>query len=163
MSSRLFQQVREERGLCYAIYSYCWGLADTGLFGIHAATGHEQLDDLLQVLAAELDRIASGRPQVDEMTRAKAQLKTGLMMSLESSSARAEQLARQMLAFDRPLTMEELTERVDAVSGENVRALAEDLFSRVTASVALVGPQHAIDGIEAFASRFAHPGVQAAE
>ncbi len=163
MSSRLFQQAREERGLCYAIYSYCWGLADTGLFGIYAATGDEQMDDLLRVLSVELERVAAHRPLDDEIARAKAQLKAGLMMSLESSSSRAEQLARQMLAFGRPLAIEELTAKVEGVSGESVRALAEELFSGATASVALVGSQRAIDGVEAFAARFAQPGVQAAE
>src|SRR5215475_4093448 len=96
MSSRLFQEVRERRGLCYAIYSSCWALADSGLFGLHAATGAEMLGKLIDVVAAEFKRAAADKPAEGELARSKAQLKAGLLMGLESSSARAEQMARQL-------------------------------------------------------------------
>ena len=98
MSSRLFQEAREKRGLCYSIYSSAWGLSDTGLLAVHAATGTETMASLIDVTGTELEDVARRGPSEAELNRAKAQLKAGLLMSLESSSARAEQMARQMLA-----------------------------------------------------------------
>jgi predicted Zn-dependent peptidase len=139
MSSRLFQEVRERRGLCYAIYSSCWALADTGLFGIHAATGPEVMGKLIDVVGAELVRAAAEKPGEAELARSKAQLKAGLLMGLESSSARAEQMARQLLLFDRLMQPPELIERIDAVTAEAVRELAAKVVSGSGPSVAVVG------------------------
>jgi predicted Zn-dependent peptidase len=94
---------------------------------------------LIEVLRRELDRAATGLPSCAEVQRAKAQLKAGLLMSLESSSARAEQMARQLLVFDRLVPMAELTERVDNVTAESIRALAERLMTGGRPSVAIVG------------------------
>ena len=86
MSSRLFQEVREKRGLCYSIYSCAWGLNDTGMFNIHAATGPETMDDPdCRGRRLSSTSAAAARPKAGEVRRAKAQLKTGLLMSLESS------------------------------------------------------------------------------
>jgi predicted Zn-dependent peptidase len=139
MSSRLFQEVRERRGLCYAIYSSCWALADSGLFAIHAATGPEAMEKLIDVVGAELVRAASERPSDAELARSKAQLKAGLLMGLESSSARADQMARQLLLFDRLIEPAELVERIDAVTPDAVQALAARLVSGAPPSVAVVG------------------------
>ena len=139
MSSRLFQEVRERRGLCYAIYSSCWALADTGLFGIHAATGPEMMGKLIDVVGEQLVGAAAEKPAEAELARAKAQLKAGLLMGLESSSARAEQMARQLLLFDRLIEPPELIERIDAVTAEAVRELAAKLVSGSPPSVAVVG------------------------
>jgi predicted Zn-dependent peptidase len=139
MSSRLFQEVRERRGLCYAIYSSCWALADTGLFGIHAATGPEMMSKLIEVVGEQLMGAAAETPADAELVRAKAQLKAGLLMGLESSSARAEQMARQLLLFDRLMEPPELIERIDAVTAEAVRALAANLVGGSPPSVAVVG------------------------
>jgi predicted Zn-dependent peptidase len=139
MSSRLFQEVRERRGLCYSIYSSCWGLADTGLFAIHAATGPEMMEKLIDVVGRELVRAAAERPAEAELARSKAQLKAGLLMGLESSSARAEQMARQLLLFDRLMEPPELVERIDAVTADAVRDLAAELVSGSPPSVAVVG------------------------
>ncbi len=139
MSSRLFQKAREERGLCYSIYSYGWGLSDTGLFEIHAATGPDMVGELMQVITGELVRIAAEAPSEDEVARAKAQLKAGLLMSLEHSAARAEQVARQLLAFGEPLEIEALKAKVDAVSPQAIRALAERLVRGAPATLAEVG------------------------
>jgi predicted Zn-dependent peptidase len=139
MSSRLFQEVRERRGLCYAIYSSCWALADTGLFGIHAATGPEMMSKLIEVVGDELVGAAADKPADAELARAKAQLKAGLLMGLESSSARAEQMARQLLLFDRLMDPPELIERIDAVTTEAVRELAANLVGASPPSVAVVG------------------------
>src|SRR5215813_6926538 len=139
MSSRLFQEVRERRGLCYAIYSSCWALADTGLFGIHAATGPEMMGKLIEVVGEQMIGAAAEKPADAELARAKAQLKAGLLMGLESSSARAEQMARQLLLFDRLMEPPELIERIDAVTAEAVRALAANLVGGSPPSVAVVG------------------------
>ena len=140
MSSRLFQQAREARGLCYSIYSYCWGLSDTGLFGIHAATGGEQMQELVGVIMNELDNLASTAVGANELERAKAQLKSGLLMSLESSGSRAEQLARQTLVFGAPLEIESLITKVEAVDKEAVRELAARTIVGRGPSAATVGP-----------------------
>jgi predicted Zn-dependent peptidase len=139
MSSRLFQEVRERRGLCYAIYSSCWALADTGLFGIHAATGPEMMGKLIEVVGGELVKIAADKPAEAELGRAKAQLKAGLLMGLESSSARAEQMARQLLLFDRLMGPAELIERIEAVTAEAVREMAAQIVTASLPSVAVVG------------------------
>jgi predicted Zn-dependent peptidase len=139
MSSRLFQEVRERRGLCYAIYSSCWALADTGLFGIHAATGQEMMGKLIEVVGQQFARAAAERPSEAELGRSKAQLKAGLLMGLESSAARAEQMARQLLLFDRLIETPELVARVDGVSAEAIRDLAQSIMARSAASVAVVG------------------------
>jgi predicted Zn-dependent peptidase len=139
MSSRLFQEVREERGLCYAIYSSAWGLADGGMFNVHAATGAEMMGDLIDIVSRELKQSAEQKPLPAEVDRAKAQLKAGLMMSLESSSARAEQMARQLLVHGRLLSPRELIERVDEVTPEKVCAFAERMIGASRASVSVVG------------------------
>jgi len=127
MSSRLFQEVREKRGLCYAIYSNAWGLKDTGLLGIHAATGADLMEALIDVIGVELKRAAEAAPSAAELARAKAQLKAGVLMSLESSSARAEQMARQLLSHGRILSTEELVVKVDDVTPERVRSFVGKL------------------------------------
>lgn len=140
MSSRLFQEARERRGLCYSIYSGAWGLADGGMFNIHAATGTEQLPEVRDVIIEELRKAAADHVTDRELERAKAGLKAGLLMSLESSSARAEQMARQMIGFGRLIEPEELTERVEAVTAEDIRSFAAGLASAGKAAVAVVGP-----------------------
>lgn len=151
MSSRLFQEAREKRGLCYSIYSSAWGLSDTGLLAVHAATGTDMMASLIEVTGAELEDVAANGPSAPELARAKAQLKAGLLMSLESSSARAEQMARQMLAHGRLIGSEELIRNVDAVAIEDVRAFARRLLT-LKPSVAVVG---AGKGSEKFAAKAA--------
>ncbi|MCX5512367.1 peptidase M16 [Kaistia algarum] len=146
MSSRLFQEVREKRGLCYSIYAFHWSFADTGLFGIHAATGAEDIGRLMPVVLGELER-ASHDINEAELSRARAQMRASLLMSLESPAARAGQLARQMLLFGRPITTEELVARIDGVSVERLRRLAETIFTSAPPTIAAIGP------IEQLASR----------
>ena len=139
MSSRLFQEVREKRGLCYSIYSTAWGLTDTGLLAVHAATGPDMIGELVDVIRGELGKVAEDLVTEKELARAKAQIKTGLLMSLESSVGRAEQMARQLLAFDRLVPTTELIERVEAVSREAVTATVRRLVAGRRPSIALVG------------------------
>ena len=139
MSSRLFQEAREKRGLCYSIYSSAWGLSDGGMFNVHAATSEEQLDALRTVIIDELNRAAGEAPAVLELERAKAGLKAGLLMGLESSSARAEQMARQIIGFDRLFDANELIDNVEAVTAEDVRLFAESIIGSPKPAVAIVG------------------------
>ena len=139
MSSRLFQEVREKRGLCYAIYSTAWGLKDAGMLrnacGDGSATDGQAHRCRRRV---ELKRAADAAPDAAELGRSKAQLKAGLLMSLESSSARAEQMARHLLSHGRVVPAEELIARVDDVTAERVRDFAGKLAAS-TPSIVVVG------------------------
>jgi predicted Zn-dependent peptidase len=163
MSSRLFQEAREARGLCYSIYSYCWGLSDTGLFGIHAATGSEQMLELTEVIFSEVEKLASEAVSDEELARAKAQMKSGLLMSLESSSSRVEQVARQTLAFGAPRDIDELVEKVEAVSKEAVRTLAGEIILSTKPSVSAVGPLQDEAALEALIHSHTPRPARAAE
>lgn len=140
MSSRLFQEARERRGLCYDIHAFGWGFSDSGLFGVHAATGNTQVEELVEVIMKELRAVALEGPNEAELQRAKAQLKASLLMSLESSEARAGQIARDTLVFGRQLTTAELIERIDDVSIANVGALAASFATMKQPVTASVGP-----------------------
>jgi predicted Zn-dependent peptidase len=139
ISSRLFQEVRERRGLCYSVYSSYWALADTGMFGIHAATGAEMVEKLIRVVSAELQRAANEAATEAETARAKAQIKAGILMGLESSSARAEYMARQLLLFNRLIDTKEIVDRIEAVTPEAMRALVAKLLTESKPSVTVVG------------------------
>lgn len=139
MSSRLFQEVREKRGLCYSIYASAWGLADAGMFSVHSATSLDSIGELVDVVADELERVANEAPRPKEVDRAKALLKAGLLMSLESPMARAEQMARQKQALGRLVSTEELIEKVEGVARKDLRQLAEWLQSGGRPSFAVVG------------------------
>lgn len=143
MSSRLFQEAREKRGLCYDIHAFDWSFADTGLYGVHAATSAEQTANLVRLILSEIGEIIDHGPREDEIARAKAQLKAALLMSLESSEARAGQLARDVQSFGRPLSTDELQEKIDGVSREKVRELAVKLHMRSPITSAAVGPRGA--------------------
>nr|WP_067220665.1 pitrilysin family protein [Stappia indica] len=139
MSSRLFQEIRETRGLCYAIYSFHWAFQDTGLFGVHAATGEEDIGKLFPVLVDELGRASQEIVQAD-LDRSKAQIRAGLMMSLESPAARAGQIARQLMIHGEVLSPEEIQSRIDAVTLDSVRAAAAKVFAGAP-TLSVVGPK----------------------
>jgi predicted Zn-dependent peptidase len=139
MSSRLFQEARENRGLCYSIYSSAWGLGDTGMLAIHAATGVEMMAELIGVVGRELTGIAAKPAPEREVTRAKAQLKAGMLMGLESCAARAEQMARQLMIAGRLVPLDEIIARIDDVTPEKMRALAERTLRGAAPSIAVVG------------------------
>ncbi len=138
MSSRLFQEVREKRGLCYSVYAFHWGFSDTGIFGVHAATGQTDIASLVPVIIQELDRASESISQ-EELDRARAQYRAGLIMSAESASSRASQIARQILLFGRPIAKEELMERLGALTIERLTDLSGRLFS-TKPTVTAVGP-----------------------
>ena len=138
MSSRLFQEVREKRGLCYSVYAFHWGFSDTGVFGVHAATGKGDIAKLVPVIIDELRRAGEDISQ-EELNRARAQYRAGLMMSHESAASRASQIARQMLLFGRPIGTEELVDRLSKLTVERLTDLSSRLFT-TRPTVAAVGP-----------------------
>jgi predicted Zn-dependent peptidase len=151
MSSRLFQEVREERGLVYAIHSFAHGYRDGGLFGIYAGTGEEEAAELVPVLCDEALRLQDGFTPV-ELARAKAQIKAGLLMALESTSARCEQLAQHLLIHGCPFDPAEIVRRVEAVD--------DDAIARVVArwqegppTLAAIGPIGRLEDFERVCSR----------
>ena len=146
MSSRLFQEVREKRGLCYSVYAFHWGFSDTGVFGVHAATGQSDIGELVPVIIDELSRAGDSIGQ-DELDRARAQYRAGLIMSAESSSSRASQIARQLLLFGRPIPKEELMERLGALSVDRLTDLSSRLFSG-TPTLTAIGPVDTLPSYE---------------
>ncbi len=113
MSSRLFQEARERRGLCYAISAFAQASRDGGTINVYTGTGAAEAAEISAVIAGEMEKLATGADDA-EVARAKAQMKSSLLMGLERPGQRAEQIAGQMFAYGRVLTMEELAEKLDA-------------------------------------------------
>jgi predicted Zn-dependent peptidase len=151
MSSRLFQEVRENRGLVYAIHSFVHGYRDGGLFGIYAGTGEEEAAELMPVLCDEAMRLADGLAP-GELARAKTQMKAGLLMSLESTGTRCEQMAQHMLVHGTPFDPAEIVRRIEAVD--------DDAIARVVArwrgampTLAALGPLGRLEAFERLCTR----------
>ena len=125
-SSRLFQEVRERRGLCYSIQAFHSAYQDAGLFGVSAGADARDSEELTRVVIAELHEIAEKATQ-QEVDRAKAQMKVGLLSALESASARADQLGSRLLAFGRAIPFEEIERKIEEITLENVRAAGRKL------------------------------------
>jgi len=138
MSSRLFQEVREERGLAYSVYSFTSSHKDTGIFGLYAGTGPELAPGMMPVIKAEMEALTKG-PTEEEFRIALAQLKSGLMMALEATTSRMEQLGRQMLIFERILPIEEMIENVEQVDDKDVARVAQQIMDSKSVSMAIVG------------------------
>ena len=158
MSSRLFQEIREKRGLCYSIYAFHWGFSDTGIFGVHAATGEGDVRRLLPLIANEMQRAGEHIGQ-DELDRARAQYRAGLIMSAESAASRASQVARQLLLFGRPIPREELMERLSALTVERLTDLSARLFS-TRPTLAAIGPVGSLPTYDALLSALPGEAVQ---
>ncbi len=139
MSSRLFQEVREKRGLCYSVYAFHWAFTDCGVFGVSASTGKSQVGELVPVILDELRQAVSSITE-EEVLRVRNQIRAGLLMSLESPSGRAGQLARQQILWGRPIEMAETIERVNKIDAARVREIADQIFSGDNPSVAGNGP-----------------------
>jgi len=152
MSSRLFQEVREKRGLAYSIYAYASSYRDAGLFVIYAGTGDEHLAELVPVICDETCKCAEGIDDA-EIDRARAQLKASLLMSLESPSARCEQAARHLLIFGRVMPTAEIIERIDAVDARGLAATARRLIAEGPPTVTALGPVAGLAPYEAIAAR----------
>jgi len=128
MSSRLFQEIREKRGMAYAIYAYLQCYTDGGLFGVYAGTDKSQVEELVPLIFAQIKEISGGLLDT-EIARARAQIKAGILMSLESTSSRSEQLARQMMMFKKPLSIEDTIAKVEAVDEDAIKRVAERLLA----------------------------------
>jgi len=139
MSSRLFQEVREKRGLCYTIFAQAGAHADTGMMTIYAGTSGEDLGDLASITIDEMKR-AAGDMSEAEVARARAQMKAGLLMGLESPSNRAERLARQIQVWGRIPPLSEVVDSIDAVTVDQVRAFGAQLIGKAPSALALYGP-----------------------
>jgi predicted Zn-dependent peptidase len=139
MSSRLFQEAREKRGLCYTIYAQTGAYADAGLTTIYAGTSGEQLPELAQITIDEMRRAADDMSE-EEIARAKAQMRAGLLMGLESPSHRAERNARMIQIWGRVPTVKEVVGNIDAVGRNAVRDFAGQTVSHAGAALALYGP-----------------------
>lgn len=160
MSSRLFQEIRERRGLCYSIYAFHWGFSDTGIFGIHAATGAEDLIELVPVIIDELGKAAS-RIDMQEIDRARAQIRAQLLMAQESPSARAGQIARQMMLYGRPIPNEELMERLAGITPQRLTDLAGRLFFDTVPTLSAIGPVDHLAPIEEIIASLSTNAVRA--
>jgi predicted Zn-dependent peptidase len=154
MSSRLFQEVRERRGLCYAISAWSSSLVDGGNFGVYTGTGAEEVAELVPVLAEELRRAAAATPSSEEMARARAQIRAGLLMALESSSARMDALGSQILTYGRPLPPDEIVARIDSVGAEDVVRVGRRLLAG-TPALAAIGPLRRLESLDRIRARLA--------
>ena len=146
MSSRLFQEVREKRGLAYSVFSFATSYADSGLFGIYAGAGESHIGELIPVICDEVAKLSQAIDD-DELDRARAQIKASLLMSLESPSSRCEQIARHMLIYGRPMPAAEVIEKIDAVDCDAVTAAARRLLDDGRPTVTALGP---ISGLESY-------------
>lgn len=142
MTSRLFLEVREKRGLVYTVYSFANSHIQDGLFGIYAGTTQDELKQLMPVIGDEIKKICNENVTETELKRAKTQLKASMLMTLESSSSSAEILARQLLLFNRIIPVEEMVEKIENVTQEDIRKIAQTTFSS-TPTYTLLG---SIDG-----------------
>ncbi|MGA7329044.1 MAG: insulinase family protein, partial [Rhodomicrobium sp.] len=154
MASRLFQEVREKRGLCYDIHAFDWGYSDSGIIGLHAATSPQQLEELTTIALGVFASLADEGPTAQELARAKSQIKAALFMSLESCEARAGQLAWDLMVFGRPLTNEELIERIEGVTREEVQNVGRRLRSTPEIVSAVVGARGAANAVTDAAEAF---------
>jgi len=139
MSSRLFQNIRERQGLAYAIYSDLNPYRDTGCLSVYAGTSRESADKVVRSIVSEFAKLKSEAVPEEELRRAKDQLKGSLMLSLESSTARMSNLARQAMYFDQFYGMDELIERIESVTVEDLQQLAREFFNTDSIAVTVLG------------------------
>jgi predicted Zn-dependent peptidase len=148
----LFQEVRESRGLAYTIYSWAASYTDTGLFGVYIGTGAEQLPELVPLVCDEVVKVTQAVGEA-ELARARAQMKAGMLMSLESTYSRCEQLARQMHIFRRPLEISEIVAKIDAVDEAAVKRVAARIIA-TRPTLSALGPVEGLESYEGIAGRF---------
>jgi predicted Zn-dependent peptidase len=140
MSSWLFQEIREKRGLAYAIYSYLTAYMDIGLFGIYAGIGKENIREVLGLVREGMERFSSKLLTEKELRSAKELIKGNFLLGMESTDNRMTSLAKNEICFGRHVSPEEIVEWIDAVSAEEIRSLAAGLFRPDAMTVAAIGP-----------------------
>jgi len=151
MSSRLFQEIREKRGLVYGISSFSSSYTDTGIFGIYSGTGSEQIQELLPVLCEQLNQAPDSITE-KEINRGKAQLKASLMMGRESAFRRCESAARQLLVFDRIIEPSETIAKINEVNIESVQKIAKKILTKPL-TISSIGPIEKLEKLEKIQSR----------
>ncbi|MBI1419001.1 MAG: insulinase family protein [Limimaricola sp.] len=154
MSSRLFQEVRENRGLCYTIFAQAGAYADTGMTTIYAGTSAGEIEGLANLTIDEMKRAADDMTEA-EVARARAQMKAGLLMGLESPSSRAERLARLLSIWERIPALDEVIDRIESVTTADVRDFAARMAGQTGTALALYGPAKAAPTLEEIRARLA--------
>ncbi len=139
MSSRLFQNIRERQGLAYAIYSDLSPYRDTGCLTVNAGTSRETAGKVVRSIVAEFHKLKSELVPAEELRRAKDQLKGSLMLSLESSTARMSNLARQEMYFDRFFSMDEMIQKIEQVTSEQLQRISQEFFRPDAIAVTVLG------------------------
>lgn len=152
MSSRLFQQIREERGLVYSIFSFNASFADDGIFGVYAGTGPEDVGELVPVLCDEIAGVAARPMPAEEIARARAQVKAAMLMARESTGARCDQLGQQILIHGQPIPIEEQVAKLEAVDAEAVARAAGRIFASAP-TLAATGPLGRLESFDRIAGR----------
>mgnify|MGYP001555594630 FL=1 len=144
--------MREKRGLCYSVYAFHWAFADSGIFGVAASTGENEVTDLLPVVLDELVKATATIPD-DEVLRVRSQIRAGLLMSLESPSSRAGQLARQQILWGRTIPLQETVDRINRITADRVKQIARQVLDKGQVSLAGIGPVAKLPDYEIIASR----------
>lgn len=139
MSSRLFQEIREERGLAYSVYSFTQGFADTGIFGVYAGCLPGKVDTVLDVTLSQLEQVARNGLGPDEFARAKGQVKGGIVLGQEDTGARMNRIGKTELVGEPILSMGEVLTNIEATEQAAVSEVAEELFTRAM-TLAVIGP-----------------------
>ncbi|HKX65202.1 MAG TPA: pitrilysin family protein [Rhizomicrobium sp.] len=156
-SSRLFQEAREKRGLCYSIYAFSNGFQDSGFLGIYAGTGESEAGEISAVVAGEMQGIAANLTEA-EVSRARAQLKVSLLMGMERPGTRSEQIAGQLFALGRVQSAAEIVAQLDAIDAAQVKRYAARVIAGANTAngptIAAVGPVGKLESHGKFASRF---------
>ncbi|MBI4031962.1 MAG: insulinase family protein [Proteobacteria bacterium] len=153
MSSRLFQEIREKRGLVYSIFSHHAAFADDGQFMIYAGTGPDDIPKMMPVLCDEIKKVMDGVTE-DELKRAKAQMRAGLLMAQESMMSRANQIAKNLIYFNKTLDLREKLRKIEAVTVSDIRALTDRIFSGAP-TLAALGPLEKLESFDALKKRLA--------
>jgi predicted Zn-dependent peptidase len=151
MSSRLFQEIREKRGLAYSVYSYTSQFADTGVFGVYAGCAHGKVDEVLGLTRDELARVASAGVKDEEVARGKGMYRGSLVLGLEDTGSRMSRLGKGELLYGNVLSVDEILSRVDAVTPDDIREVAAEVLGG-TKSLAVIGPFADHDFSDAIAS-----------
>ncbi|MDB5492164.1 MAG: Mitochondrial processing peptidase-like protein [Micavibrio sp.] len=154
MSSRLFQEVREKRGLVYSVFSFHSSYADDGQFVLYAGTGPDRLQELMPVLVDEIHKVVQSPVKDNELARAKTQMRSNLLMARESMMTRAGQQAKHLINFKETLDVEKLLQEIDGVNIASIQSLAADIFSSAP-TIAALGPLKQLDSYDKIAKRLA--------
>lgn len=153
MSSRLFQEVREKRGLVYSVFSFAAPFLDSGFFGVYAGTGPNEAKEIIPVICDQYRETAATLTE-EEIERAKAQLKASILMGQESTSNRAETLAQHLLIHGRPVAIEEQVAKIESVDAAQIRAVVDRLLAQ-SPTVSAIGPTQQLESFEKIQERLA--------